>query len=221
MIAALYVQRGGAYYGLEDVEPWALPDRDAREYRGPWPVVAHPPCSRWCRLAGLIEARWGLVRGDDGGCFEHALATVRKFGGVLEHPAYSDAWPAFGLPRPRPGGWQLDVFGGASCHVEQCRYGHRAKKATWLYAVGCDLPSLDWRVSVDDRECEALVSWCGNHTQAHDTRPRLTRREASATPPAFRQMLIKMARSAMNNRKAGASGEHGNQTTQAEAVPCS
>ncbi len=54
MIAALFVQTGGVYFGLPNVDPWDV-KRDARQYAGPWPVVAHPPCSRWCRLAGLVE----------------------------------------------------------------------------------------------------------------------------------------------------------------------
>lgn len=91
MIAALFVARRGVYAQLEGVDLWDE-RRDARTYAGPWPVVAHPPCSRWCRLAGLVEARWGHVRGDDGGCFASALQSVRVFGGVLEHPAYSLAW---------------------------------------------------------------------------------------------------------------------------------
>lgn len=80
MIAALFVEKNGAYYGLDDVDPWPE-ERDARKYPGPYAVVAHPPCSRWCRLAGLVEARWGHKRGDDGGCFESALSSVRKWGG--------------------------------------------------------------------------------------------------------------------------------------------
>jgi hypothetical protein len=76
MIAALYVQRNGVYYGLDNVDPWDE-ERDARLYQGPHPVVAHPPCSRWCRLAGLVEARWGHKKGDDGGCFAAALHAVR------------------------------------------------------------------------------------------------------------------------------------------------
>src|SRR5947208_16581661 len=99
MIAALFVEPNGVYAGLPDVD---VRDeaRDARLYEGPWPVVAHPPCARWSRLAGFCEARYGLLRGADGGCFAAALEAVRTFGGVLEHPAYSAAWDAHGLPEP-------------------------------------------------------------------------------------------------------------------------
>lgn len=38
MIAALYVATGGCYFGLPSVEPWDQ-ERDARKYRGPWPVA--------------------------------------------------------------------------------------------------------------------------------------------------------------------------------------
>jgi len=80
MIAALFVDARGCYAGLPDVDVWDEA-RDARLYPGPHPVVAHPPCTRWCRLAGLVEARWGHKRGDDGGCFASALASVRRWGG--------------------------------------------------------------------------------------------------------------------------------------------
>lgn len=193
MIAALYVEEGGAYYGLPDVDPWPE-SRDARLYPGPHPVVAHPPCSRWCRLAGLVEARWGHKRGEDGGCFAAALAAVRTWGGVLEHPAYSDAWANFGLPNPpRHGGWVRGLCGGWSCHVEQGRYGHVAKKATWLYAFGTELPSLKWGSNPEQKQ--ALVSWCSNHAAAHEARPRVGKHIASRTPEEFRAVLLDIARS--------------------------
>lgn len=44
-VAALFVETGGGYFGLPDVEAWDEP-RDARMYAGPHPVVAHPPCQR-------------------------------------------------------------------------------------------------------------------------------------------------------------------------------
>lgn len=192
-IAALYVQPKGVYAGLDGVDLWDE-SRDARLYSGPHPVVAHPPCSRWCRLAGLVEARWGHRKGDDGGCFAHALKCVRTFGGVLEHPAYSDAWAAYDLPVPVGGGWIRGLCGGWSCHVEQGRYGHPAKKATWLYAYGVDLPSLDWK-RIADGESTALVSWCGNRVKSGEVRPRVGKARASRTPELFRDLLIAMARS--------------------------
>lgn len=195
MIAALYVRRGGVYYGLDGVDPWDE-SRNALGYDGPHPVVAHPPCSRWCRLAGLVEARWGHKRGDDGGTFAHALRCVRQFGGVLEHPAYSDAWAAFDLPRPvRSGGWTRGLCGGWSAHVEQGRYGHAAKKATWLYAYGVELPKLRWG-STPAGAALALVSKCANRVRADESRPRLIESKAARTPIEFRDVLLEMARSA-------------------------
>jgi len=195
MVAALYVDPCGVYSGLPDVECWDEA-RDARLYSGPHPVVAHPPCARWCRLAGLVEARWGHKRGEDGGMFAAALAAVRTWGGVLEHPAYSDAWAAFDLPVPsRYGWWQRGFCGGWSAHVEQGRYGHPGKKATWLYAFGTELPSLLWGFDPDQRS-KALVSWCGNHVSSDEVRPRVGKKRASATPIPFRDLLLSIARTA-------------------------
>src|SRR4051812_14461556 len=154
MIAALYVENGGCYYGLPDVDPWDEA-RDARQYAGPHPVIAHPPCQRWGKLwAGqpLWIKRTGIrkVKGDDGGCFQSALASVRKYGGVLEHPWGSHAWKHFGLNvPPRAGGWIVaDIFGGSTCCVEQGRYGHYARKPTLLYVFGGWLPELDWGIGL-------------------------------------------------------------------------
>lgn len=202
MIAVLFADPRGCYAGLPDVDLWDE-KRDARLYAGPYSVVAHPPCSRWCQLAGLVEARWGHKRGEDGGCFASALASVRRWGGVLEHPAYSKAWEAFELVRPpRTGGW-VQSGQGWTCHVEQGRYGHRARKATWLYACGVALPDLAWghtpRWTVSWHHSKrdaarAVVSQCGNH--GCDDVPRIGKKEASATPPAFRDVLLAIARSA-------------------------
>lgn len=140
MIAALYVAKGGCYFGLPDVDPWDEA-RDARLYAGPWPVVAHPPCARWCRLAKQVESRGGKRVGDDGGTFAAALASVRAWGGVLEHPAFSLAWSAHDLTPPGAFGWTRQAFGdGWVCEVSQAAYGHRAPKLTWLYYIGASPP---------------------------------------------------------------------------------
>lgn len=201
MIAALYVEPRGTYAGLPGVEIWDEA-RDARKYGGPWPVVAHPPCSRWCRLAGLVEARWGHKRGDDGGCFAAALAAVRKWGGVLEHPAYSDAWAAHGLNSPPgSGGWvAADFAGGWTCHVEQGHYGHKARKPTWLYACQADLPLMIWGRSADSDAAISLGfadSWKRRRNKEAKT---MSRRECLGTPNTFRDLLLDMARSVNTQR---------------------
>lgn len=189
-VAVLFADPKGAYAGLDDVDLWDEA-RDARLYTGDDPVVAHPPCSTWCQLASVNEKRYGHKIGDDGGCFAHALATVRRTGGVLEHPAETIAWTRFELRTPhRPGGWLPTRCGGHVCCVEQGHYGHRARKATWLYAVRCDLPALTWGRSV----ATATVSFCRNHGGGE--LPRLSKAEAKRTPPAFRDVLLAMARSA-------------------------
>lgn len=200
MIAALYVQRNGAYYGLPDVDPWDEA-RDARRYTGPWPVVAHPPCARWGRYwSGGPSARVRRQLGDDDGCFHAALEAVRRHGGVLEHPEGTHAWRAAGLNLPpRAGGWIVaDWDGGWTCCVEQGHYGHPARKATWLYAYGLEPPTLRWgkseaRVRLDD----------GFHSAEERRRAvktgicqRLSARQRAATPPGFRDTLIDIARAA-------------------------
>jgi hypothetical protein len=194
MIAALYVEANGAYAGLSDIDIWSI-DRDARRYPGSSPVVAHPPCDRWCQMAPVNQARYGHRVGDDGGCFAAALAAVRRWGGVLEHPSVSLAWPAHDLPKPpSAGGWVRAFCGGWVAHVEQRHYGHRARKATWLYAFGVELPDLKWGkgpppeawISADRPRAELAAAGIG----------QLSKREAKATPVAFRDLLLSIAKTA-------------------------
>jgi hypothetical protein len=193
-VAALYVEKDGVYAGLPDVEVWDEA-RDARLYAGPHPVVAHPPCARWGSLAYVNQAKHGYRVGEDGGCFESALRAVRAFGGVLEHPANSLAWSTFSLPRPTRHGWarSLDDPGWAT-EVSQVVYGHRARKRTWLYYIGASLPpELDWREA--EGECIVGNLWHGKGRRlGRGDRPRMYQREALATPEAFRDVLLDMAR---------------------------
>ena len=200
MIAALYVQPRGCYYGLRGVEPWGLPEKDARTYAGPWPVVAHPPCARWGRYwSGGPSAPGRFTKGDDGGCFAAALDAVRKWGGVIDHPEGSYAWPAHGILRPpRSGGWVAAADGvGWTCCVEQGWYGHRARKATWLYAVGCELPSLQWGKSPATAKIDLSCYSKEDRRRAVKTGicQRLSRRQREATPLEFRDVMIAIARS--------------------------
>ena len=191
VIAALYVETDGCYFGLPNVDPWDQV-KDARLYAGSYPVVAHPPCQLWGRFAHVNYKRWGGEHnrpGNDGGCFQSALEAVRKWGGVLEHPAFSDAWKAYELPRPIPNQWAK--FGQDwVCEVWQSAYGHKARKRTWLLYCGDQTPpDMRW-----DRP--AGTHQIGRHDQRGKERnkPTISGKAASATPPEFRDVLISLAR---------------------------
>lgn len=197
MIAALFVEEKGVYSGLPDVDVWGV-SRDARQYRGPWPAVAHPPCHLWTNIAAVNWRRYKRQRpawyagGDDSGCFEAALLAVQQFGGVLEHPAFSHAWKKFGIRAPTAGAWARDTYAwdgglGWVCEVWQSAYGHKARKATWLYYCGHALPpELDWSRKPGTHQC----GWFDR------IKPTLSKLEASATPLPFRDLLLSIARGA-------------------------
>lgn len=192
-ITALFVDtKRGPYPHMSGVDCWDEA-RDARLYTGPHPVVAHPPCARWCRLAKQIESR-GLGRvGDDGGCFEAALRAVRTWGGVLEHPAHSLAWDWFGLPKPRRGGWFGDEKGGWVCEVDQGHYGHKMRKPTWLYVFNARyLPALVW----ERAESTWVMSSASRARTAGKVGAREVKRtERHTTPAPFAELVVAIARS--------------------------
>lgn len=220
MIAALYVETDGCYFGLAGVDPWDQA-RDARLYAGPWPVVAHPPCQRWGRFHhGSTRKPHQFKLGDDGGCFAHALLALSAFGGVLEHPCDSKAWRWFGLQAPkRHAGWQRtrgpliwwldgdvlrvrDRRAGDwwTCYVEQGHYGHMSRKPTWLLAHGVSLPSLDWSKGAQRLHPVALERYGYEKARRIGMTAMVGGKDKTkirnATPPAFRDVLLGIASTA-------------------------
>lgn len=201
IVAALYVQPNGCYIGLDDVDPWDE-KRDARRYAGPHPVVCHSPCQRWGRYwYGGPSCKVRKIKGDDGGCFASALDAVRKWGGVLEHPEASAAWPAFKLDKPpRIGGWVPAGDGiGWTCCVEQGHYGHKARKATWLYSAWCELPELLWGKSAATVRLDQGFHSTEERRRAVKTGicQRMSGWQLAATPIPFRDLLLGIARTAL------------------------
>lgn len=178
-------------------------------------MTGRTPSSRILRVPAGAAIGGGAPRkphqyrkGSDGGCFAAALTAVRNFGGVLEHPKDSHAWEWFGLARPLAGeGWIMaDRFGGWTCCVEQGHYGHFSRKKTWLYAVGVDLPELDWSAGE-----QRLPDWMiDRYGYAKARRIGLMAmvggkdktRIRNATPGPFRDLLIGMAESVNRERAA-------------------
>ncbi len=184
-VAALFVDPTGIYPEL--VEWWWDADRDARRYSGYRPVVAHPPCQLWVNFAALNFKRYGGEHnrpGNDGGMFASALASVRRWGGVLEHPASSNAWKAHGLTRPESGGWLRTGLIEWVCEVWQSAYGHPARKRTWLFYCGRSAPAeLRWDRPTGTHQ----VGWFDR------IKPTLSKKDASRTPEAFALALIEIA----------------------------
>jgi hypothetical protein len=207
-IAALFVEADGIYDGLLSVELWPV-ERDARKYPGPFPVVAHPPCQRWGRFwHGSTRKPHQFKLGDDGGCFAAALTAVRRWGGILEHPADSRAWSAFNLNSPpREGGWvAADFEGGWTRCVSQGHYGHLSGKRTWLCAKGCDTPDLRWGPCEQRLHPTALAKYGYQKARRIGMMAMVGGKDKTkirnATPIEFRDLLISLAQTTHNIQAA-------------------
>lgn len=200
MIAALYVERGGPYFGRADVDPWDK-ERDARLYAGPYPVVAHPPCGPWGRLKHLY-------RGNEHDCAPRAVEQVRSYGGALEHPARSLLWQHMSLPRP----YELpDQFGGFTLEVDQCAWGHVARKKTWLYFVGVDRIGTYYTVRTGGTPTHWISGFRtttgrNRYAQSGSAVPPgikvCSAQQRRRTPPAFADWLISLAHTARRQEAA-------------------
>lgn len=169
-VAALYVRADGPYADMDGVEAWTA-ERDATTYAGPHPVVAHPPCGPWGRYAHRCR--------QDASAAIVAVDQVRRWGGVLEHPAGSRLW-AMGLPRP---GMPPDAWGGYALVVEQGWWGHPAPKRTWLYVVGVK------PLELPESFFPPPVAACGRVES-------LSRRQRELTPLPLARCLVEIARRA-------------------------
>lgn len=189
IVAALYVDPRGPYPKMPGVDCWDE-QRDARLYAGPYPVVAHPPCGPWGRLRHLY-------RGNEHDCAPAAVEAVRRWGGVLEHPAWSLIWPACRMPRP---GELPDEFGGFSVGVDQVAWGHVARKRTWLYVVGVSPIRIAPRIHVGVRPTHWVSGRTGRARELGLR--RCSAQQARRTPPEFAAWLVELARSASQRSEA-------------------
>jgi hypothetical protein len=181
-VAALYIDPRGPYPKLLGPERCWDEKRDARTYDGPWPVVAHPPCGPWGRLKHLSRQPRELG--------PIAVDQVRRFGGVLEHPAGSALWRHCGLPLP---GEPPDSWGGHTIKVNQVEWGHACVKPTWVYQVGLRLSPAE--PPFPGRKPTHGI-WYGDFERAGRAGPRLrgaSKEIRRRTPPAFAEWLINLA----------------------------
>jgi hypothetical protein len=185
-VSALFVRADSIYADLLfDVWDEA---RDARNYAGPWPVVAHPPCRAWGRLRQFAKPH-----PDEKQLALRAVELVRRYGGVLEHPFGSSLWGAAGLPVPG----QFDAYGGWTVLVDQGWWGHHAPKPTWLYVVGLPRHHLDGLPVESLRRAGRTLS--------------MTKADRERTPRLFAEFLVRLASRCYVNQAATVTRSQGEQ----------
>jgi len=143
--AVLYASKKSVWKTFPEADVYDE-DRDARTFPGGLPVIAHPPCRLWCRMAALSKAL-----ASEKFCFWHALAMVRENGGILEHPRFSKAFVQARLVRE-------------CVTVNQADFGGRIYKPTWLWSPNVALPLVLERQGRD-----GLVAWDKESTRRDRT----------------------------------------------------
>lgn len=161
-------------------------ERNALTWSGGEPALYHPPCRLFCKLKHLAKAPIN----------EKELAywsvdMVQKYGGVLEHPAYSNLWAEKNLPLPG----QSDEF-GFSIDINQSWFGHKTHKRTWLYIVGItakELPDYQcWETNITHQ-------FRFNKRNRKSNLKELSKKQALATPPEFAKWLIEIVERIKSN----------------------
>lgn len=181
-VAVLFARSDSHYKALPATDVWDI-ERDARNWPGGSPVVAHPPCRAWGAFSMFAKPR-----ADEKSLAPWAIEQVRQFGGVLEHPYASKLWPELGLPEPG----ERDEFGGWTLPINQHWWGHRAEKKTRLYIVGCepcDIPDMPMVLG----EATHVIGDVGRASRGNK-RPEVSKAEREHTPPQLAAWLCELAR---------------------------
>lgn len=180
MASALFVATDSIYKKM-GIDSWDK-GRDATGWPGGGAVICHPPCRGWGRLRAFAKVDRGEMA-----LGIYSVILTRSYGGIVEHPRVSGLWKCMSLPVGR----EVDKWGGYTLCVDQSWWGHRAKKNTLLYIVGCPqnlLPPVPIRFDA----IEATVGlWSGR--QKGFCRKGISKRETSATPPLFAEWLCQVA----------------------------
>lgn len=181
-VSVLFSRRDSVYKKL-GADCWDI-DRDALNWPGGNPIVAHPPCRAWGKLKAFAKPREGEKE-----LAIWAISKIRKYGGVLEHPRASDLWRELNLPT----GNQVDEYGGYSLHVDQNWWGHKARKSTLLYVCGVnknDIPDIPLNFSRIEFYCAYPKSWKGKSRYGMK---EISKAEREETPEEFAKWLLKLA----------------------------
>ena len=179
-VTVLFAHADSEYKKMRGVEVYDA-QRGAANWPGGTPVVAHPPCAQWGRLRELATPEAAAKA-----LGPWAVDQVRKWGGVLEHPAGSTLWQHCQLPQPG----QVDKYGGWTLDLDQVIFGHKAQKATWLYICGIQPEAAPELPPPGHRPTHCITGCKSSYVKL----PELSKKLRELTPPAFAEWLVGLAR---------------------------
>lgn len=182
-VAVLFTCKNSVYQNFPECDCYDI-HRDAKTFAGGLPVVAHPPCRAWGKLAHFAKPRPG-----ERNLALWAVDQVRINGGILEHPLGSRLWAE--KPLPKPG--FFDEFGGFTIKIPQFWFGHKAFKDTLLYICGIhpdELPEIPFKLG----EAEFVVST--SKRKVGPWKKELSKEQREQTPIDFAKWLIETAKRA-------------------------
>lgn len=177
-VAVLFARSDSVYKTLPGCDVYDI-ERDARTWPGGAPIVAHPPCRAWGGLRHFAKPR-----PDEKDLARWAVQQIIRWGGVLEHPAGSTLWQDMALPPP---GQRRDYIGW-TLPIDQNWWGHRARKRTWLYIVGCEPRDVPDMPIVLGETTHVVQS-----RRRTDYRPHITKPEREHTPIELARWLVELA----------------------------
>ncbi len=185
-VAVLFARADSIYKTLPGCDVWDI-ERDARKWPGGAPVVGHPPCRAWGSYRFLPNLQ---VRPDEKALAMDCVDLIRKWGGVLEHPAGSQLWKE--KPLPAPG--ERDAWGGFTISHPQFHWGHKALKPTKFYICGIDrknVPPLPFKMGEPTHTQSTMTK---EKLKRPGAKPELLKKDREKTPPALAEWLVELAR---------------------------
>ncbi|MGZ8181418.1 MAG: hypothetical protein ACXWT1_05635 [Methylobacter sp.] len=185
LVSVLFARIDSNYKSINGCDVWDI-QRDATQWPGGTPVVAHPPCRAWGQLSHFAKPRK-----DEKELALWAVDRVRQYGGVLEHPRQSKLWPTKKLPLPN----EVDEFGGWTLPIFQCNFGHTCEKPTFLYICGIKPDQLPVMPVVPGPQAKVIAKSRQRKVLGQTLyRMECTKPEREHTPMALALWLIDVAR---------------------------
>lgn len=117
VISVLCAARKSEYENIPGLDVWTA-SRNAYNYTGRNPVIAHAPCQQWSRLKAFAKVN-EVEKNLAWFCFWK----VQVNGGIFEHPHGSSFFDTVGV---KP-----------TLCIDQSWFGFPARKRTWLYFSKC------------------------------------------------------------------------------------